>query len=255
MVFCLILIWDLMETRKTQTTALRKPEVLARQVNLGIGFYLLVICKSATALACFLFGVMMLLLGARLTRMRNARSVILAGVLTLISIMTLNQMFGISDGILNALGRDASLTGRTDIWRVILEKDINHLVGAGFRGFWETSQGESVSLELGTNRLLTAHNGYLEVYLYGGMTAIVLLIILILTTGFNAVNKLLGGDPIGRLAIVFWPVVLIYNVTESAFFLLGPLWFTMLTVTMDSAWQNRHWQQDDFGGMCGQSTA
>jgi hypothetical protein len=120
---------------------------------------------------------------------------------------------------------------------VILEKNTNHLIGAGFRGFWESAVGESVSRELGTNRLLTAHNGYLEVYLYGGFVALVLLGVLIWTTGLNAVNRLVRGDSLGRIAVVFWPILLIYNLSESAFFLTGPLWFTTLLVTIDSPWQ------------------
>ncbi len=46
MVFCLVLIWDLMETRKTTSP---RPESWVRLLNLGIGLYLLVVSVSATA--------------------------------------------------------------------------------------------------------------------------------------------------------------------------------------------------------------
>ena len=237
MLLCLVLLWDLMETRKRDAVAPVEPESLARGVNLAIGLYLLVICDSATALACFVFGVTLLFAGRRLARMENARQVIMTGVAVVACAALLDQVLAISDTILGTLGRDATLTGRTDIWGVILEKNTNHLIGAGFRGFWETSIGESVSRELGSNRLLTAHNGYLEVYLYGGFAALILLGILIWATGLIAVDKLVRGDSLGRIAVVFWPILLIYNVSESAFFLTGPLWFTTLLVTIDSPWQ------------------
>ena len=47
-------------------------------------------------------------------------------------------------------------------------------------------------------------------------------------------TKLLRGDQIGRLAVVFWPILLVSNVTESMFFQAGSVWFSMLLVTMDN---------------------
>ena len=87
--------------------------------------------------------------------------------------------------------------------------------------------------------MITAHNGYLETYLNGGVVALVLLGAFIWSTGLNATNKLVKGDPIGRLAVVFWPILLLYNVTESQFFQSGSVWFATLLVTIDSPWQDR----------------
>jgi len=238
MVFCLVLLWDLMETRKHVTASLENNESWPRLANLGIGLYLLLISSSATALLCFLIGVVLLFTGKRLARMKYARQVIMVGFLSIGCLFTFDHVFGISGRVFEALERDATLTGRTDIWRVTLEKNRGHLVGAGFRGFWETREGESVSLELGTNRLITAHNGYLETYLNGGVVGLFLLGALILSTGLKATRELVKGDPIGRLAVVFWPIALMSNVTESGFFQIGPLWFTMLLVTIDCPWQN-----------------
>jgi hypothetical protein len=115
MLFCLVLLRDLMETRKRDTASQAEPERWARLLNLGIGFYLLVICDSATALSCFLLGVTLLLGGKHLARMRSASTVITTGVLSLACAALLNQILGLSDSLLEALGRDASLTGRSDI--------------------------------------------------------------------------------------------------------------------------------------------
>jgi hypothetical protein len=56
----------------------------------------------------------------------------------------------------------------------------------------------------------------------------------LLSTGFNTTAKLVKGDSLGRLAVVLWPILLIYNVTESMFFQIGTVWFAMLLVTIDS---------------------
>jgi len=61
---------------------------------------------------------------------------------------------------------------------------------------------------------------------------------MIFTTGLNAINKLVRGDSIGKLAVLFWVIILFNNVSESLFFIPGALWFTMLLVTMESPWKN-----------------
>ena len=239
MVFCLVLVWDLVKTREYETSPETKPERLVRLVNLGIGLYLLFIAESATSQACFLFGVVFLFLGARVARMKNARRAFALTVVSIVLLVTLGQSYGISERVSEATGRGPGLTGRTEIWRVTLEKNTSFLIGAGFRGFWETTEGESVAKELGTNRLITAHNGYIETYLHGGVAALVLLGAFLWFTGFNAISKLVRGEQIGRLAVVFWPILLVSNVTESMFFQAGSLWFSMLLMTMENPQQAR----------------
>jgi exopolysaccharide production protein ExoQ len=237
MVFCLVLLWDLVETRKAAVAPRTKLQRWARLLNLGIGLYLLVISSSATALMCFLLGLGMLFVGKRLAQMRNAKRVFMASVLSFLCLLSLEQMYGISSRVSEAMGRGAGLSGRTLIWGKIMEKNTHHLIGAGFRGFWESTEGESVWRELGTNRLLSSHNGYLEIYVQGGIVALSLLIAFIFSTGLNAADKLVRGNPLGRLAVIFWPILLIYNVTESAFLQIGILWFTMLLVTFHNPFQ------------------
>jgi exopolysaccharide production protein ExoQ len=234
MVFCLVLLWDLMETRENSTTAGVKPNRWARLVNMGIGLYLLVISASATPAACFVLGVVLLFAGRRLTGFKNARPVFAITAVSVVLLVAIELTFGISGRVSEAMDRGTGLTGRTDIWRVILEKNTSYLVGAGFRGFWETAEGVSVAQELGTNQLITAHNGYLEAYLNGGVVSLVFLAAFLWSTGLNATEKVVRGEGIGRLAVVFWPLLLVSNVTESVFFQTGPLWFAMLLVTIDN---------------------
>jgi len=238
MVFCLVLLWDLVETRKDGTAPTAKAERWARYINLGIGIYLLNVSESATSLMCFLFGLVMFFTCERLSRIRNAKQLFILGAFAIVCVLIVNQRYGLTSQISMAMGRGENLSGRRQIWENILEKETNPLVGHGFRGFWETDQGQAVWQELGTNRLLTSHNGYLEIYLQGGLIGLFLLIAFLWSTGLNAADKLVRGDPIGRLAVLFWPILLIYDATESAFIQVGVLWFAMLIVTIHSPWPN-----------------
>jgi O-antigen ligase len=159
--------------------------------------------------------------------------------LAIVLLVAFDQMYGASNRLSETLGRGSGLSGRTEIWRVVIEKNRDSLVGAGFRGFWETSEGESAWREIGMGELVSAHNGYLETYLNGGLAGLILLGALLWATGRNATDKLIAGELIGRLAVVFWPILLVYNITESQYFQGGSLWFTALLVLIDSRWQHR----------------
>ena len=53
-----------------------------------------------------------------------------AGTILLVLLAADNSL-GLSDMALRAMGVDASLTGRTDIWEVILEQDTDPILGEG----------------------------------------------------------------------------------------------------------------------------
>lgn len=232
-VFCLFLIWDLMETRKANTGSPGNADYLARLLNLGIGLYLLVVSSSATSLMCFLIGLALLLVSKRLAAMKNARRVFMLGVLATLLLLVVEQTYHLSTGVSETFGRGSGMSGRSEIWQVTLRKNTNYLIGAGFRGFWETDDGKATFEELGTGELITAHNGYIETYLNGGIIGLFFLGVFIWSTGLSATAKLVEGDPIGRLAAVFWPIILIYNLSESQFLMTGPVWYAMLLTTID----------------------
>jgi exopolysaccharide production protein ExoQ len=236
-VFCLVLLWDLMQTR-SQTPKVR-PGAWVRYVSLAFGFYLLVLSSSATSWVGFAIGLPLLLLSKRLAQRKDAKRVFMAIAFGVALLVTLAVTYASSFS--EAMERGEGLSGRTDIWRVTLEKfadkyGASSLTGAGYHGFWESREGESVWQDIGMNPLTQSHNGYLEVYLHGGLTGLVLLATLVVGFGWSAADKLVGKDPLGRLAVAFWPVLLFVNFTEAQFFQVGPLWFTTLLVVMDGPW-------------------
>lgn len=233
MVLGLIMLWDFMETSEHGPAPRTKLQRWSRMGVFPICLYLLVICHSATSLACFILGIFLLLASKRLARMKNAKQVLIGGFAASLSLLACDKIFGVSDIILDALGRDSTLTGRTEIWKMIHEKNVNIILGSGFRGFWESKAGESVYEQLNINRLLTAHNGYLEAYLNGGLLGAALLIVLLLSMGGEAIKKLLVGDALGRISLVIWIIALIHNMSESSFFIDTPLWMILMLVTID----------------------
>jgi exopolysaccharide production protein ExoQ len=233
MLFGLVILWDLIQQRENGQGDILTRKNWAKVTTLAIGLYLLFLCDSATALACTVIGIGCLLGLGRLAQHKNGKRLLYSAVVCLPLVWVVDQILDLSGIVYTILGRTRDLTGRTDIWRVVGSQHVNGLIGSGFRAFWESSAGNAANDELGMNRLLTAHNGYLEAYLNGGIIALGMLITLLITTFKRGADRLMNQHPFSTMTIMFWVVTAVFNNTESAFFILGPVWFTFLLFTID----------------------
>lgn len=247
-VFCMVLLWDLLETRQRDRSLGADSGRGVRLINLAIGLYLLILSRSATSWIAFVTAIGIFFLGKRLADRMDARRLFATTAVMIAFLVTFGFLY--ASRFSERLDRGTTLSGRTEIWQTTLEKfrgsyGETSLIGAGFHAFWDSDVGVSVWQQLQTGELIQAHNGYLETYLNGGLIGLVLLTALLLGFGRTAAAKLAGGAPLGRLAVVFWSVLLFVNVTEAEFFQVGPLWFTTLLVVMNGPWdkhdrQNAH---------------
>lgn len=231
-VFGIILLWDLAEIYKGEDRKGRKMQMLIRVGMLLMGLLLLKTCDSKTSLLCLMLGAFILWAGGRLVRMRHGKRLLITCLAGLICLVALDETFSISDKVIRALGRDPSLTGRTDIWRIVLEQKTDQLLGNGFYTFWASDKGKAVveSFML----INEAHNGYLEMYLDGGLVGDFLLGLLLLAAGGRVINGLFAGSPLGKIGLIYWLLAILYNLSESSFFRLDVLWFTFLLVVIEA---------------------
>ena len=88
---------------------------------------------------------------------------------------------GNSDKVMGLLGRESSLTGRTEIWILVLSFIPQHpILGYGYGAFWGGASPESFVV----NRVLGgpvqySHNGYLEMFLALGVMGFLLTLVFI----------------------------------------------------------------------------
>ena len=137
-----------------------------------------------------------------------------------------------SIGLVEAVGRNATLTGRIDIWNDVLPMTVNSVVGAGYESFWLGPRLEKIWSKAWGERPNQAHNGYLEVYLDLGWVGIALLGLLMAWGYRGIVRTLHSSSAIGRLKLAFFLVAAIYNLTEHAFRELHPVWIIFLLAVM-----------------------
>jgi exopolysaccharide production protein ExoQ len=228
----IVLLWDLLERYRTLRGGTEYLTAGARVFVLLTGWYLLRIADSATSLVCAAFGsVMLVVLGLSPLKRRPAR-VEVWGVGALLLAWTLTYGLGLHKVFVESLGRDTSLTTRTDMWPILLRLQDSPLVGAGFSTFWSGRRLVQVEQALG-GLVIQAHNGYLDTYLNGGLVALGLLVVLLGLSYRRVRERLALGTPDARLRFTILFVAIVHNFTEATFFKLSLLWFVTVFALMD----------------------
>ena len=113
-------------------------------------------------------------------------------------------VFSNSGMVMGLLGRESNLTGRTEIWRLVISFiSQKPILGYGYSGFWLGASPESFVV----NRLMGgpvqySHNGYLEMLLTLGAIGLLLTLVLIGT----GINRALYLSRHRQVATDLWPL-------------------------------------------------
>ena len=226
-VFGLILAWDLVEHMSKQGLRITDSRIVRRLLLLAIGAWLLITANSQTSTVCLMLGLFLYWFTGRLLKTGSPRLYLVLSVAIALTIYSLDATLHIKENIIESLGRDVSLTGRTRIWEIVKMQQTNPLVGCGFMGFWDSEFGVWAIDEIGA-RLNSAHNGYLDVYLDGGIIGVFLLLLMLVARGFGILGRMFGNSQFGRLGLIYFCIALLYNNSESSFFRLDALWAMLL---------------------------
>jgi len=242
-VISLGVLWNLRWLLMNRGERNRGRRLVAEGILLVFGLYLLSIAHSSTSLACFLLGSGLVLATHRRAIRRRHSRVYLLG-LVIFAVGGLVIVFSAGGVVANALGRDSSFSGRTDIWAALISAGSNPIIGAGFESFWNSP---NVLIFQRTLNLLhwyhpeglnEAHNGYLEVYLNLGWIG-VCLIVVILTTGYSRACKAFERDrELGSLMLAYIVAGAIYSITEAGFRTMNPIWIFILLAVVSVSGAN-----------------
>lgn len=229
-IICLIFglgsVWRFLSAYMGRESTHRTRRLIAHGALLAMVLWLFWVANSMTSFACFILagGLMVATSLSTLARQRAVLHFFVAAVV-FVSFCTL--FLGLGGVALDAMGRDATLTGRTALWDLVLSLSKNPLWGAGFESFWLGTRLEKIWSVYWWHPN-EAHNGYLEVYLNLGWIGVALLAALIVT-GYRNVIAALRGDPDeGRLRLAYFVIGVVYNFTEAGFRILNPVWIAFL---------------------------
>jgi exopolysaccharide production protein ExoQ len=204
--------------------------LIAHGAVFAMASYLLWEAHSATAFACFfLAGGPMVLTWL----FRWARKPAFVNIMVLASLgVAFSALFlSVGTGMLTDLGRDSTLTGRTNIWHFALGMVESPVLGTGFESFWLGPRlaRMMVLIDQGVNQ---AHNGYIEVFLNLGWVGIALLTVILLNAYRRIVIDLRWMTQAASLRLGYFIVAVVYNFTEAGFKTMNPVWIAFLVAAM-----------------------
>ena len=238
LVVSLVTLWNVRSLLIHKDEPNRGRRLVAQGTLLAFGLALFGMANCATCIACFIIGGgLILATGLRAIRSRPAR--VHALCLTIVLVGGGISLFGGQAGVVHALGRDTTLSGRTEIWAAVIPAAPNPVVGAGFESFWIGPDVQKVYRSLegwwdpqGINE---AHDGYIEIYLNLGWIG-VCLIALILITGYRHASRAFQRDPeLGSLFLAYVLTGAIYSITEAGFRFLSLSWIFLLLAVVGAS--------------------
>lgn len=232
MVCFLMLLWDFLDRWKQKDVPRDWIGVATDGSLIMMSVWLLYSAHSSTATVCTAVGLMVFFgLGLPAVQARASQ----LGVIALVggvSLYALNEMVNLKKiVIVDILGKDMTLTTRTEVWPMLIEANPGVLLGCGFNSFWS---GDRLARIYGELNIIQAHNGYLETYLNGGIVGVILLLLLLFGTAGSIKNELVMGGEFARVKMMFWVVTAVYNFTEAGFNKMGIIWFVSLLAMVQS---------------------
>jgi exopolysaccharide production protein ExoQ len=212
------LVWTLVRRWQGRDTPVGKYQTKAEVLLLIITLWLLrgpsMWAASATGIVALSFGLGIFfgLLWMKKHRIQLGASAWVTVAACIIGLGIITPLVGGSTvtGFTSALGRDATLTGRTDIWAGLLPDLMRQpMLGYGFSGFWTIAR-------INEHQIGEAHNGYLDVCLQLGVVGLLLTAAFLLSCVRKA-HRVLGNDfDWGSLALAFVLMIVVESIADSS---------------------------------------
>jgi O-antigen ligase len=121
------------------------------------------------------------------------------------------------ENILLGLGRDPTLSGRTNLWELAIELiGKRPWLGYGYQGFWQEGGGAAVIWKSEGYKPPHAHNGFINMTLDLGLIGLFLFLLLLAVTYFRGIIWLrLGKTTIELWSIFYVTFFFMYNHSEN----------------------------------------
>jgi len=202
----------------------------------GLSFILLIGSKSETATLLTLFGIVLMVCLVVIRKIGKGSSLFaLIALITLVASILLYSQFFLNGSLLNkffnAIGKDSSFTGRTDIWGIALQTaGKKMLLGYGYGTFWMTNSADKIR-QICEWDFFSAHNGFLDIYLHLGLLGLVLSMFYIFSAFIGIISIYRRDYKNGILWVIFICVTLLSNLFESNFGIMAhEFWFLSILV-------------------------
>lgn len=205
-------------------------------LGLSLSIILLVFSKSSSAIGAFFFLVIIFLI---LKVFRWQYELMIPVLIAVLFIGMCGLLFFTEhpDSLLISVGKDPTLTGRTDLWLWALDDILKRpWLGYGYGAFWQDLSIKAASIRYAAGwHVPSAHNGLLDLCLDIGIFGVVILLIDIFRTSFQAFRLLRNTS----LAIYIWPLLflsnmILANITETTLMVRNDLFWVIFIAVVFS---------------------
>jgi exopolysaccharide production protein ExoQ len=199
---------------------------------------LIILTQSITAVVALVGLILVLQFAPALRWTGRVRTLIkfCAATMVVPAIFLLIHYWGL---ITYMLGRNATLTGRAQLWAVSLSSiELKPLLGYGYSAFWMVSQ-EALRI----NAMLRwtvphAHNAYLDLALEVGLIGLALYVVAYIVALWRAVGYMRAdSEPGSKWPLVYLSFILLYSFTESSVLVPGSIFWMLFVAAACTASQ------------------
>ena len=229
------LFWEILQKGRVYPN-INKRRYVENSILIVILIWLLHISDSQTSFACLVTAVILLFLSRISFIAKKPSRIIVVIISSSLFMLALEVTLHVKDFVFSLLGRDPSLTSRTEIWQLLWGMDTNPIVGVGFMSFWAGDRVELVSEKLGAG-INQAHSGYLEQYLNLGYIGLAFILVIMLSALLKIRKQLDVDAPVAMLKLSLIVSAALYNYTEAAFYGINNLWLLLLLASIDISGQ------------------
>jgi exopolysaccharide production protein ExoQ len=204
-------------------------------IGLSLSVFMLAISQSSSAIITLLI-IFVVFLVIRIVRLPYILMVPTILCLVIVGVCANFWLASNTTSLLGSIGKDATLTGRTDLWPAVLDKIWQRpWFGYGYSGFWGNWESESEYVWRVTSwDPPNAHNGMLDIWLDLGLLGLSIYLAGLLSGLGRGIAYLRHS----RTAEAFWPIMYIMyfwfsNQTESGFLRQNEIyWLFYVVVTL-----------------------
>jgi O-antigen ligase len=184
-----------------------------------IALLLLLPAGSAASLAVAIL-VLMIQAWFSISRLPLRQRLVLLAFASALGLLVLGAIILNLEAVLAAFGRDATLTGRTDIWAYAWQmSEKRPLLGYGYGIFWEVDAYAQYIKDTFKWSIASAHNGYLDIMLGLGWLGLALAVAFMGTMAFRLIARSRDLEP-GVLVFALPTLVytIAFNLLEAKMF-------------------------------------
>lgn len=178
---------------------------------------LVLLSKSTTSLGNFIIITVAFLIYYRILHLKYKVMIPIVTLLATFGTAFYTWFLSQADTILGSVGKDTTLTGRSDLWPAVLDMIAKKpWLGYGYGAFWEENGESSIVIQTVQWNAPNAHNGFLDLWLGLGLLGVLVFLIGFVINLLRSIYLIRWNQTFANLwLLLYLTYIIISNLTET----------------------------------------